>query len=151
MFKKIAVALDDSEAARKAFDVALQLAQAERAELGICSVVDSIVITGMAPPGPAMDVIIGDMEIAARRLVTGAVERAHAAGVTARGQPRNGMPAFELLAYAKRYGADLMVMGTHGRRGVKHFLLGSVAEVVLRESNIPVLVVRAREAQPKAA
>ena len=44
--------------------------------------------------------------------------------------------------YAEVFAADLIVMGTHGRRGLKHFLLGSVAEVVLREASIPVLVVR---------
>jgi nucleotide-binding universal stress UspA family protein len=98
-----------------------------------------------------MDIIIRDMEIEARRLVTHAIERAHLSGVTASGQSRNGVPAFEVLAYAGRFGADLIVMGTHGRRGVKHFLLGSVAEVVLREAKMPVLVVHAPAVQTKAA
>lgn len=151
MFEKIAVALDGSEAAREAFNVALQLAQAGRGELGVCSVVDPIVVAGTAPPSPAMDVVIGDMERQARRLVREAVEQAHAAGVTASGQARSGVPAFQVISYAERFGADLIVMGTHGRKGFKHFLLGSVAEVVLRESKIPVLIVRARSAQAKAA
>ena len=151
MFSKIAVALDGSEAAQEAFKVALELAQAEHAELGLCSVVDPIVVAGTTPPSPSMDIVIRDMEIEARRLVTHAVEVAHLSGVTATGQARNGVPAFEVLSYAERFGADLIVMGTHGRRGIKHFLLGSVAEVVLRESKIPVLVVRAQAARTKAA
>jgi nucleotide-binding universal stress UspA family protein len=151
MFKKIAVALDASESSHEAFNVALQLAEAERAELGICSVVDPITIAGTSPPSPAMDTLVREMEVEARRRVTDAVERAHQAGVLASGQMRCGAPAFEVLGYAERFGADLIVMGTHGRRGFKHFLLGSVAEVVLRESKVPVLVVRAQVAQTKAA
>jgi nucleotide-binding universal stress UspA family protein len=150
MFRKIAVALDGSDPAREAFGVALQLAQAERAELGICSVVDPILIAGTSPPSPAMDAVIRNMEIEARRIVTDAVERASRAGVPASGQTLDGVPAYELIGYAARLGADLIVMGTHGRRGFKHFVLGSVAEVVLRESKIPVLVVRT-QAESKAA
>ena len=142
MFKRITVALDRSDAAQEALAVALQLAKTERAELGVCSVVDPIVIAGTSPPSPAMDLIIRDMEAEARRFVTEAVERAHHAGIRASAQVRNGMPAFALLGYADSFAADLIVMGTHGRRGLKHFLLGSVAEVILREASIPVLVVR---------
>ncbi len=151
MFTKIAVALDGSEAASKAFSVALGLAQAQKAELGICSVVDPIAITATSPPSPAMDIVVRDMEIAARRTVTEAIERACREGVTATGQIRTGVPAFELLKYAERLGADLIVMGTHGRRGFQHFLMGSVAEVVMRESSVPVLIVRNPPAQRKAA
>jgi nucleotide-binding universal stress UspA family protein len=151
MFKKIAIALDGSDCAQQAFNVALEVAQNEGGELGICSVVDPVVVGGTAPPSPAMEIVIRDMEIEARRLVTGAVERAHKVGVRASGQARTGVPAFEVLRYADRFGADLIVMGTHGRRGFKHFLMGSVAEVVLRESSIPVLVVRAAVRQAKVA
>jgi nucleotide-binding universal stress UspA family protein len=142
MFKRIAVALDGSDAAQEAFAVALQLAKTERAEVGVCSVVDPIVIAGTSPPSPAIGLVIREMEVEARRLVTEAVERAHQAGIRASGQARNGVPAFELLRYANAFDADLIVMGTHGRRGFKHFLLGSVAEVILRGASIPVLVVR---------
>ncbi len=151
MFTKIVVALDGSEAAAKAFSVALGLAQAQKADLGICSVVDPIAITATSPPSPAMDLVVRDMEIAARRLVTDAIERAHREGVTATGQIRTGVPAFELLKYTERLGADLIVMGTHGRRGFSHFLMGSVAEVILRESQVPVLVVRTAASRKKAA
>ena len=51
--------------------------------------------------------------------------------------------AFALVEYAKTSGADLMVIGTHGRTGLRHLLLGSVAEAVMRESSLTTLVVRA--------
>jgi nucleotide-binding universal stress UspA family protein len=53
-----------------------------------------------------------------------------------------GSPAEEIVAQAKRLSADLIVIGTHGRKGLKHLLLGSVAERVLRSSPIPVLTLR---------
>lgn len=141
MFKRIAVALDGSACADQAFSIAVQLAQGEHAALGVCSIVDPIMIAGTAPPSPAMDLVLQDMEGAARRLVADAVEEAHRAGLAASGETGSGVAAFELLKYARRFKADLIVMGTHGRRGFKHFLMGSVAEIVLRESPVPVLVV----------
>ncbi|HVN68251.1 MAG TPA: universal stress protein [Candidatus Binatia bacterium] len=144
MFERIIVALDGSESAAEALTVAVQLAKAEQAALGICSVVDPIAITGTAPPSPAMEIVVRDMEKEARRLVDEAVAGAKHAGLTAAGNVRSGAPAFELLAYATEFNAGLIVMGTHGRRGIAHFLMGSVAEEILRESSVPVLVVRER-------
>ncbi|MGC9992832.1 MAG: universal stress protein [Candidatus Cybelea sp.] len=150
MFKRIAVALDGSDCAAEALTVALQLAQSEQSELGMCSVVDPIVIAGTTPPSPAMDLVICDMEVEARRLVGDAVERAHQLGLTASGHACSGVPAFEILKYAQSFRADLIVMGTHGRKGIGHLLMGSVAEIILRESPIPVLVVRgARKSRSK--
>jgi universal stress protein A len=57
-------------------------------------------------------------------------------------QCRTGVPAEEIVAAADEGSAQLIVMGTHGWTGVKHLLLGSVAEKVLRMANCPVLVVR---------
>lgn len=54
-----------------------------------------------------------------------------------------GNPAYEIVEYAKQHGFDIIVMGTHGRRGLKHALLGSVAERVLRTAPCPVLIVKA--------
>ena len=59
----------------------------------------------------------------------------------------SGEPASAILAAATRRGADLIVVSTHGRRGIRHFLMGSVAEEVVRLSPVPVLTVPARLAQ----
>ena len=145
MFKRIAVALDGSECSKQALAVAMQLAESEHAKLGICSIVDPIVITGTAPPSPAMDLVIRDMETEARRLVDEGIARARRTGLTATGWTHNGMPAQQILRYADRFKADVIVMGTHGRSGIRHLLMGSVAEGVLRGSSVPVLVVRTPE------
>ncbi len=144
MFTKIAVALDGSACSQQALEIALGLAQTEKAEIGVCSVVDPIMIAGTTPPSPAMDLVMRDLESAARTLVTKAVERGHRMGLETSGQTRGGVPAYEILSFAKSFGADLIAMGTHGRSGIRHLLLGSVAEVVLREAPVPVLIVSER-------
>ena len=53
-----------------------------------------------------------------------------------------GNPGDEIVDYATKIGADLIVMGTHGRRGIRRLLMGSDAELVLRTSAVPVLFVR---------
>lgn len=55
---------------------------------------------------------------------------------------RVGAPIDEITKYAKEHNIDLIVQGTHGRRGVKHMLLGSVAENIVRYASCPVLTVR---------
>jgi nucleotide-binding universal stress UspA family protein len=58
-----------------------------------------------------------------------------------------GNPAREIVEHAKRCGADLVCMGTHGRGGLNRLLLGSVAERVVRASEVPVLTVRVGEGE----
>jgi len=55
---------------------------------------------------------------------------------------RKGSPAEEILAYAEENNIDLIIMGTQGLTGIKKFLIGSVAEKVLRHSKIPVMIIR---------
>ena len=57
-----------------------------------------------------------------------------------------GRAAEFIVAQAKKWGADLIVLGTHGRRGVKRLVMGSDAEQVVRTSPVPVLLVRAKAA-----
>jgi len=61
---------------------------------------------------------------------------------------RIGSPPVEITDYAKESGAELIVMPSHGRTGIKHFALGSVAERVMRKAHCPVLVLRKKE-QPE--
>jgi universal stress protein A len=63
--------------------------------------------------------------------------------VSARTRLRHGQPVVEIVEQAREGGYDLIVMGTHGRTGLEHALLGSVAEKVVRKAACPVLTVRA--------
>ncbi|MEP7117941.1 MAG: universal stress protein, partial [Acidobacteriota bacterium] len=80
--------------------------------------------------------------------LTTARERARAAGVAADAAVRGGHPAREILAVANELQVDLIVIGTHGRGGVEHLLLGSVAEKVMRKAQCPVMVVPAGASAP---
>ena len=71
-------------------------------------------------------------------------------GVRARTQVRRGQPAEELVLAARESGGDLIAMTTHGRSGLGRLPFGSVAEAVLRESRLPVLLMRVTEAQVAA-
>ena len=72
----------------------------------------------------------------------------NAAGISAEAQVRGGVPADSVLDSARTLPADLIVMGTHGRRGISHALCGSVAEAVLRQARCPVVTVRSPKFAP---
>ncbi len=82
------------------------------------------------------------IELHARNIVDEALAKAREVGISTTGTVLEGVPPFEIVRYAKEVGAGAIVMGTHGRSGLKHFFMGSVAEGVLRASEIPVITVR---------
>ncbi len=84
------------------------------------------------------------LELAEKHL-EGAVALFEKAGVIAHTELRRGDPAVEVLDYTPRYDHDMIAMTTHGRSGVSRWMLGSVAEKVLRRATVPVLVVRTTE------
>ncbi len=61
---------------------------------------------------------------------------------------RTGVPDLDIAREATRLGVDLVVTATHGRRGFSHFLLGSVAERIIRDATCPVLVLRPPKTSP---
>jgi nucleotide-binding universal stress UspA family protein len=80
-----------------------------------------------------------------QKILDAAAARARAKGVASESdliETIGGQAAREILNVSRKWGADLIVMGTHGRRGIRRLALGSDAEVVLRNSGVPVLLVR---------
>ncbi len=140
MFKHIVVALDGSACAADALDVALSLAKTEGAQLALCSVINPFPLNGM-PPEAAVRAYSASEE-AATHFVENGLAKAKAAGIVAEGRVIQGEPVYEIEAYARKKRADTIVMGTHGRSGLKRFLMGSVAEAVLRSASVPVVIVR---------
>jgi len=88
-------------------------------------------------PGP---VLVGQLRDLGRQAFDDYLVRARARG-PAEATLAEGVPHVEIVRLAGEIGADLVVMGTHGRTGLQHVLLGSVAERVVRSSPVPVLVV----------
>jgi nucleotide-binding universal stress UspA family protein len=86
------------------------------------------------------------------QLVIGkAVAAAEGRGISAKGRVVHGDPGAALIAAAQSEAADLIVLGSHGRRGLQHLFLGSVAERIVRGAAVPVLVVRTRKSAPAAS
>jgi nucleotide-binding universal stress UspA family protein len=128
MYKRVLVPVDGSEIADRALDEAINLTKGHPVEMKI--------------------VFIGNDDESSHEVIEVAMTRAVNAGLN----PESGLLGkFEteeiadvILQEATEWAADLIVMGTHGRRGMAHMFLGSVAEGVIRASPVPVLVVRGR-------
>jgi len=144
-FSTIVVALDDSDPADAALEIALALAEAAKAGLVLAHAIDIRQVYALAAsqryPATAA---FAEERAAARALLDAAAQRAKARGVNAETVVLEGSPVESLLDVAGSRGAGLVAIGTHGRRGVRRLLFGSVAEGVTRASSVPVVVVRQR-------
>jgi len=146
VFKHVLVATDFSEASAAAVALAISVAREHGAALTLVNVCELPVIPEALPP---MDLITPLSHAAAARLATqlAEVRRQLPAAVSLL---KLGSPWEEIVAAVPEAGADLVVIGTHGRRGFAHAMLGSVAERVVRLSPVPVLTVRSPTARPTA-
>jgi len=142
---RILHATDFSPASRAAFRKAIELAKGDRAELVIAHVLAPVM-------PPAVDgayvspKVYEEMDAASRRYGTrhldALVKAARKAGVRARALLLDGVAHDRIVAAAKKVGARMIVMGTHGRSGLARFVLGSVASRVVSHARCPVLTVR---------
>jgi universal stress protein A len=148
MFSKLVVALDGSSCAENAFELALRLARLEGSKLEICSVADPSPVYGTSGPPAFIQRALEEIYAAAERIVNEALEKAKATEISAEGRVLQGEPVYEILALAKSVGADAIVIGTHGRSGLRRLFMGSVAEGVMRQSSMPVITVREQAHAP---
>ena len=140
--KHILVPTDFSEYADYALDYAIELAKVLQARLTVLYVFHlSALALGEAPPAVLADTLEA-METHAQQQTQMALARVQAAGLQGDSAIVEGIPFQAILDTAKDKEADLIVMGTHGRTGLTHALMGSVAEKVVRLAPCPVLVTR---------
>jgi len=147
MSTTVLVAVDFEEASRHAIEVARELAGPLGAELCLLHVYQLPVYTYPGLEPQLLPDLTREITLAAGRALA---QLATDVGV-ARTLLREGDAAPAILAAAGEVGAALIVMGTHGRRGLSRAILGSVAEKVVRRSAIPVLTVRAPAAASSGA
>jgi nucleotide-binding universal stress UspA family protein len=140
MYDDVLIPTDGTDAVQPAVDHALDLAETYGAALHALYVVDQGAYVGV---DVRSDMIIETLETEGEEAVEAVEERAEAAGVPVTTAIVRGDPYREILDYADEQGVDLVVMGTHGRRGLDRYLLGSVTEKVVRSADLPVLTVRA--------
>jgi nucleotide-binding universal stress UspA family protein len=127
-----------------AVDLAVDLATSIQAELAFVHVIDPgelVAPAGGLPPDELRRVV----EQEAHRILDAATARAHV-------EPpawtflKEGKPATEIVAAAREWGADLIVVGTHGRTGLGSVFMGSVAQAVVHQSPCPILLARGSQA-----
>lgn len=142
IFTKLLVPIDGSAAARAAAQLAVSLAKEQGAEIVFCCALENASLMEAARK-PAIDpsFAVRDETVHAHALLDEAVITAKSAGLTASSQAAESDAVTYIVQCADETGADLIVMGTHGRGGLAHAFLGSTAEGVLRRSKVPVLVV----------
>lgn len=143
MFKQIIVPIDGSDCAAHAVDVAAVLAKEQGATCTVCMVVDIVQAAALGFATP--ELVSGWLKTVqdqAETIVLEAATRLRAKGIATRTEVLEGNPTDAILQVAKKQGGDIIVMGSHGRTGLRRLFLGSVAESVLRSADIPVLVVR---------
>jgi len=144
--ERILCPTDFSDLAAQANGYACALARAFGAEIHVLHVVDEAYQYWMAmgpnslPVGPSAEEILAGAQQQMQRWRT---ERFADCGQPIRTEVQVGRPFVEIIRYAREQKIDLLVMGTHGRSGLSHILLGSVTEKVVRKSPCPVLTVRA--------
>ena len=141
-FRKVLIALDDDPVALNAAEIGVELAGKLGAELGLVSVADRTIADAAAPEMPRDDLLAEARERAAQVMDEWAKRLAPQGAVQT--FIAEGHPSDEIVATAQAWGADLVVIGSHGRGGLSHVLLGSVAESVMRHAPCPVLVVRGK-------
>jgi universal stress protein A len=144
--RKILVPVDFSDHSERALDAAIVFAKRFGAEL----IVFHCYPIPTAGPAP-YDTILPESYLSALRKaalegVTKWRDKARAQGVRAEGKINAGYPTSAILELAEQSGADLIVMGTRGLTGLKHVVLGSVAERTIRLAPCPVLTVKGGDA-----
>ncbi len=154
MYQRILVPVDGSGTANAGLDEAIKLARLTQATIRLVHVVDEMIVaTGLEPAGAMIGDLIPAMKAAGEKVLAGAQERVQAAGIPVETHLIENFgerTSDQVIEDAKGWPADLIVIGTHGRRGMRRLMLGSDAEQILRLSTVPVLLVRREQAATDA-
>ncbi|MCE7964658.1 MAG: universal stress protein [Nitrospira sp. NTP2] len=138
-FRQIVVPIDFSDCSIDALECAIQLAMDLGASLTLLHILEPQIFEDDGTVRPeARGRLDGRIDLQFMPYV----DAIRSTGVSVRTAIRGGIPSDSILEYARTLGSDLIIMGTHGRRGISHVMRGSVAEAVLRRSPCPVLAVK---------
>jgi nucleotide-binding universal stress UspA family protein len=138
--KKLLVAVDLSEPSKEVIETAMRLALAVDGSIELVHVREPYVyaLAGQYGPSPEQE---QSLVTWIDRTLAEASDRLNHARVPCVTTSLYGSPAREIVAHAEKIGADLIVVGTHGRGGITHAVLGSVAERIVQKAKRPVLTV----------
>ena len=146
MSRRILVPVDGSSTSNRGLAEALKIARSQKARVCLLHVVDDTPIV-MAPElgGLYTDQMLDLMRDSGKKVLAKSLESARKHGIKAEGVLIESLTrpvADSIVAQARKWRADLIVLGTHGRRGLSRLVMGSDAESVVRTSPVPVLLVR---------
>jgi len=144
LVKEILVATDGSQYTKNAIDYGIDLAKNLGAKLHAIYVVDTAAFASI-PMDAAWESMYELLRQEGDEATRYVADKAEAEGLEVVRNTVEGHPADEIAKYAEKNRISLIVMGTLGKSGLDRFLLGSVAEKVVRTSKIPVLVVRGKK------
>lgn len=154
MYQRILVPVDGSTTSTFGLDEAIKLAKLTGASLRLIHVVDALTLTtGLLPYAYYADEVTPGKKAVGEQILEQARTRVAASGVKVETFLFDSLlprVSETVIAQAKAWNADLIVIGTHGRRGVGRVLLGSDAEQIVRTAPVPVLLVRAPEVEGNA-
>ena len=142
-YERILVPVDGGSTSDKGLDEAAKLARGAGAQFLLLHIVDDTVAFS-SPEGAGVNLVLDALRASGQQALEKAAARARRAKLQAKTlliDNFTGRVAEAIVEQAKRWRADLIVMGTHGRRGMDRLLLGSNAELVIRNSTVPVLLV----------
>jgi len=146
VFKRILVPVDGSHTSGLGLDKAIRLAKDQRAALCVVHVVDERVITqNLDSAGVEVDQLLASLRAGGRQILARAEAKARTQRVRVKAVLVENIlrsVADVIIGQARKWRADLIVIGTHGRRGVSRLVMGSDAEGVVRSTPVPVLLVR---------
>jgi len=148
MYKRILVPVDGSATSLRGLDEALRLARDQRASILLLHVVHDFLTAGGPGAAVYMTQLRQDLRERGQRILEEASQRAQREGVeveTRMAETPGGSVGELIVEQAQAWPADLLVLGTHGRRGIRRLLMGSDAEYVVRMTPVPVLLVRSIE------
>ena len=144
LYEKILIATDGSEYTKNAIEYGIDLAKNTGAKLLTIYVVDTAAFASI-PMDAAWESMYELLKQEGDLAIKYVAQRAESEGLKAEGNLIEGHPADEIIKYSENNSVSLIVMGTLGKSGLDRFLLGSVAEKVVRNSKIPVLVVHGKK------
>lgn len=149
MYERILVPLDGSATSNQGLAEAVRLARLTGATIELLHVVDLFAVAATPYTGSALTAeLVDQLKQGGQVILDAARAQVETAGGTAQVQlvdNLSGRICDVVIEEARRWKADLIVIGTHGRRGVSRLVLGSDAEQIVRASPVPVLLVRNRE------
>lgn len=155
MYQRILVPIDGSSTATRGLDEAIRLAGLCGATLRLLHVIDELIfVSGFETGATYLNDVVPMLKSGGESILAAGKARAEAAGVPVEVRLVECLATRVsdiVVAQADAWPADLIVIGTHGRRGVNRLMLGSDAEKVVRTARVPVLLVRAEEVPPEAA